>query len=387
MKIIHICLASFYIDNYAYQENMIPKYHKQFGHDVSILASLISFGENGQPCLLNERADYINEYGIPVKRVPYKKNLSILAKRLRIYNHDTYGYLRKEKPDIIFIHGCQFWDIHQIVKYAKLNRKVKIFIDNHGDLLNSATNWFSKNVLHKIIWKHCAHLIEPFSEKFYGVLPARVDFLNQIYKIPKEKIELLVMGADDEKVVEARNKKIRNSIREKFDINENDFLIITGGKLDKNKTQTLLLMEAIKSINLDNVKLIILGSVVPEYQDKFNSLLCNSVQYIGWVDANEVYKYFNAGELAVFPGFHSVFWEQIVGLGKPCVFKYIEGFTHIDLGGNCKFLFEDSVEEIRKVITEIVNNNELYENMKNVAMTKGMDAFSYKKIAQKSIEY
>lgn len=27
MKILHICLASFYIDNYSYQENLLPKFH------------------------------------------------------------------------------------------------------------------------------------------------------------------------------------------------------------------------------------------------------------------------------------------------------------------------------------------------------------------------
>ena len=29
--------------------------------------------------------------------------------------------------------------------------------------------------------------------------------------------------------------------------------------------------------------------------------------------------------------------EKAVGKGKPCVFKRISGFEHIDIGGNCLF--------------------------------------------------
>ncbi len=29
MKIVHMCLGCFYPDNYSYQENMLPKYHKE----------------------------------------------------------------------------------------------------------------------------------------------------------------------------------------------------------------------------------------------------------------------------------------------------------------------------------------------------------------------
>jgi hypothetical protein len=43
MKVVHLCLGCFYIDNYSYQENMLPKYHKLAGHEVSVVASLVSF--------------------------------------------------------------------------------------------------------------------------------------------------------------------------------------------------------------------------------------------------------------------------------------------------------------------------------------------------------
>jgi 1,2-diacylglycerol 3-alpha-glucosyltransferase len=383
LKILHICLASFYIDNYSYQENMLPKFHKKNGFDVEIIASLVTFDENGKVCLKRNSTNYVNEYGIPVTRLEYKKFK--ISKRLRRYVC-TYEAIKKSNPDIIFIHGCQFFDIKCVVKYVKQNSQVRVYVDNHADFSNSARTWISKNILHKIIWKRCAHLIEPYTIKFYGVLPARVDFLKNVYKLPEEKIELLVMGADDEKISEARNENTIEMIREKYNIKKEDFLIMTGGKIDQNKPQTLLLMEAVKELNLKNVLLIVFGSIIPEFKEKIELLLCDSVKFIGWVDSNDTYKYFNAAELVVFPGKHSVFWEQVVGLGKPCIFRYMEGFTHIDLSGNCKFLYCDSVEEIKSIINEIVTNKKIYENMKKNAFEKGNDEFCYSEIAQKSIK-
>ena len=384
MKILHLCLGNFYIDNFSYQENMLPKFHKKMGMDVEIIANLMSFDKDGNPSSLNKGGSYINEYGIPVTRLNYKKH--IFSKRLRTFE-GLYQALSKSGPDIIFIHNCQFIDIQQVAKYAKQKPHVKIYVDNHADFSNSARNFLSKNILHKIIWRYCAHQIEPYTTKFYGVLPARVDFLKDVYKLPHKKVELLVMGADDDKVQEVKNPEIRHEIREKHNIDEDDFLIVTGGKIDNFKKQTLLLMDAVRRINRYNVKLIVFGSLIDELKDEINKLSDGSkVQYIGWVNSDDCYKYFAASDLAVFPGRHSVLWEQAVGTGIPCIFKFWEGTTHIDVGGNCMFLYKDSPEEIKEKIEIVVNNKELYNKMKSIAQNEGMKKFSYYRIAKESIK-
>lgn len=384
MKILHLCLGNFYIDNYSYQENMLSKFHKEMGLDVEIIASLVSFDENGKQCLLEGARQYTNEYGIPVTRLEYK-NL-IFSKRLRIYK-GTYKAIELAKPDIIFIHGCQFLDIYQVVKYIKNNPHVKVYVDNHADFSNSARNFFSKNILHKIIWRHCAQIIEPYTTKFYGVLPARVDFLKDIYKVPEEKVDLLVMGADDGKVEEAKNIDLIQQIREKHGIKPGDFLIVTGGKIDNAKRQTLLLMKAVKRIKKENVKLIVFGSIIEELKEQVMELVDNDkIQYIGWINAEDSYKYFASSNLVVFPGRHSVFWEQVAGLGIPMVVKYWSGTTHVDLGGNCLFLYKDTIDEIYKVLINIIEDKNLYKKMRDIAEKEGMKHFSYRMISSSAIE-
>ena len=58
----------------------------------------------------------------------------------------------------------------------------------------------------------------------------------------------------------------------------------------------------------------------------------------------------------------------------------------MDLGGNVRFLKEDSTEEIQNVIENLLNNPEEYQQMKKIATEKGKKAFSYREIAKIAIE-
>ncbi len=268
-------------------------------------------------------------------------------------------------------------DMDIVVKYLRRHPEVRVYVDNHCDFSNSGTNFLSENILHKLLWKHTAHMIEPYATKFYGVLPVRVDWLINMYGLPKEKCELLVMGADDDKVQEAFEGGWRVKIRQQYGISPDDFLIMTGGKIDAWKTQTLLLMEAVKKINNPAVKLLVFGSVTPELKDKVNALADGKkVQYIGWVKSEDTYHYWAACDLAVFPGRHSVMWEQVAGMGIPMICKYWSGTTHVDLGGNVVFLQQDSIDLLYGCIIKITENQEVYGKMKDAAV-KGKECFSY----------
>ena len=64
------------------------------------------------------------------------------------------------------------------------------------------------------------------------------------------------MGADDDKVQEVKILKSDTRL-EKNIILMKMILIVTGGKIDNFKKQTLLLMDAVRRINRYNVKLIV----------------------------------------------------------------------------------------------------------------------------------
>ena len=370
------------MDGWNYQDNMLSKYHKVLGHEVTIVASKWVWNKDNK-LEKYDKSDYVNSDGVRVIRLDIKGKKTVLSKFKRYINLEQV--LNELHPDVLFIHNAAYLDIVKVVKYLKNHRSVKVFVDNHNDFSNSATNWISKNLLHKGLWRVMYKKLNPYTKKFYGVLPARVDFLTNIYKTPASKTELLVMGADDEKVIEANSDNNKQKIRHKWDIGENDILIVTGGKIDQFKAQTLLLMQAVKNINKPGIKLIVFGSVSPELRSQVNRLSDGKqVQFIGWIDANQSYEYFAAADLVVFPGRHSVFWEEVAGIGKPMICKYWDGTTHIDNGGNVKFLYQDSVAEIQEAINETINP-ENYQKMSSIAI-ENAKKFCYKDIALRCIK-
>src|SRR5699024_9219429 len=156
MKITHIDLYGPVNDNLTYQDNLLPKYHKEIGLDVSMITSKYIWDKG--KIKIDNRKVYYNEYGIKTIRLKNKFNTSIQSKFKKY--HDLYETINNENPDILFIHGVQFLDIKKIIKYVKENPEITLYVDNHADFSNSATNWISKNILHKIIWKRMAKMIE-----------------------------------------------------------------------------------------------------------------------------------------------------------------------------------------------------------------------------------
>lgn len=378
MKIVHLCLSCFYIDNYSYQENMLPKYHVKMGHDVTVIASLVSFNKDGKPCLLKSASEHFDKDGYKVIRLAYKSP-NKLYRTLRKYE-GFYETLENEKPDIIFSHGVSMADNSVLRKYLKKHTNVKLYADNHADYINSATNFISRIVLHKIIWKHYAKKIEPYLIKCYGVTPMRCRFLKEMYNLNSNIIDFLPMGVDDDSIPKNRDE-IRNNIRKQYNIGEEDFLIFTGGKIDIRKN-THILIDAIKQLNNSKIHLVICGVLSPEMEYLKNKFYEN-IHYLGWCDSEQVMNNMIASDFACFPGTHSTLWEQAVGVGLPCILKHWNEMTHMDVDGNCIFVKGDDVDELQDVINRMMNKD-FYTQQKEKA-GKASKFFLYSDIAKKAI--
>jgi len=385
MKILHVCLAAFYIDDFGYQENILPKIHKLQGHKVEIVASTETYLDNKRLGYVKAKA-YKTADDIQITRIPYVKWLPhFIAKKVRLYI-GLNDILNKFKPDIIFLHNFQFVSVLDIIKYAKTNTKTVIYADSHTDFINSSKNWISKYLLNAIIYKWCAKKIIPYVKKFYGTLPSRVDFLSNVYHVPNNKLDLLVFGVDDSIVNINQKTEIRKNIRKSLNLRNEDFIIISGGKLDKRKNIHLL-MKAINEIENKNIKLIVFGMPTNQMKNEIKQLSKGkNIIYLGWLSPIKIYNYLFAADLAFFPGTHSVLWEQAVGVGLPTVFKKWDGIQHVDIGGNCLFLDDVNVKTIKNTINKLYYDKQLFYNMKNIAVKNGIKYFSYFEIAKKAIE-
>ena len=381
MKIVHICLAAFYVEGLGYQENVLPQRHAELGNEVTVLTSDFVFNskqEGGK----REQLDYVNDFGIHVKVLQRSTRYGYYS-RFRDFD-GVYAALESEKPDIVFVHGGQFVALKDVIKYCKKRREVKLFIDQHGDYYNMKIDTWKSKLVQRRIYGHWMRKAVPFTKKFWGVTPWRCQYLHEVYKIPEDKIGLLVMGGDDRYIHFDEVPKLRTDIRKQISLKDDDFVAITGGKIDSTKNIHLL-MQAIAELDMDNLKLIVFGMPNDEMKAQIDKLSEDKhIINIGWLDSTKVYDYFLASDLAVFPGTHSVLWEQACACGIPGVFKDWEGMHHVDTGGNCKFLHKDSTEEIKEVLSEIIGDKEKYYGMKQAAEKSKKDFF-YSEIAKRAI--
>lgn len=383
MKIVHIAPNSPYNDYWGYQDNLLPKYHKRAGHEVTLIITNKTH-KDGQivevPC-----ADYVLNDGVRVIRRGYRQYNFPKLTNFLIYM-PVYDLLEEIKPDFIFYHGLISYSIFDAVKYMKKNPECVLVEDNHMDYYNVPdVNLLNRKI--RMIWRRFINKRSiKYVSKVYGVTPWRKTYAEDYFKIPENKTAVLVMGGDDDCIHFDRMPELRDQIRDKLNIRHDDFVIVTGGKIDKTKNIHLLI-QAVSKINRDNVKLIVFGQPDAEMKEIIENLCMDKhIRNIGWIDSVKVYDYFLASDLVIFPGTHSVLWEQAAACGVPMFVKDWEGMHHIDAGGNCEFLTEDDPEEMKVKIIELIDCPEKYEKMRSAAVEKAIPMFSYSEIAKRAIE-
>lgn len=384
MKIVHINSCIPYNDYWGYQDNLLPKYHRKMGHDVTLITNELMYLDNGK-IIPTECGDYTLEDGIRVIRL--KRKAYSHRALTNIHARMPVGKLLDEiKPDLIFFHSLASDNIYDVVAYKKkINPDCVIVQDNHLDYYNMARpNQSVKDKMIRWYYRHINKRNIQYIDRVYGVTPWRKQYAEDYFRIPSDKTDVLIMGADDEKIDFVHRQEIRCHIRTEQGIAENDFLIVTGGKIDEAK-KIHLLMEAVK--DADRVKLLIFGQLRDNIKSEFHRLLseCPNVLYIGWIPSDDVYNYFFAADLVCFPGTHSVLWEQACASKVPCLFKRWEGMEHVNHGGNSDFLDEVSVESIQQKLTELLYTDKYY-TMKQVAESEKTDIYLYSHIAEKSLE-
>lgn len=330
MKILHCCLASFYFDNFNYQENALPRMNKANGHEVQIIASTQVY-DNGKIVYTHPKK-YFNEDGIFVKRLEYSKKLpGKLIRKIRIYKN-LYKEVDKFQPDIILCHGVQTGDLLTIAKYVKKHENVLFYADNHADFNNSARNIVSKIFLHKVIYKIILQKSLTHINKILYLTAETKKFLKRMYKIPDEKLEYYPLGG---KLYSERERlKFRESKRKELNIEGSDILFIHSGKMNSAK-RTDLLLSAFHKVKNQKMKLIIIGSISEEYSKIIMPFIESDkrIQYLGWKSGEELQEYLCAGDVYVQPGSQSATMQNALCCGNAVILTPVEAH---------KFLLKDA---------------------------------------------
>ena len=379
MKIVHVCISAPWSEKYAYQENLLPHYHRLMGHDVSIIAPVFSkvgdYGGNREPA----GESFLLDGSKVIRLEPQFDNGKFLSHIPSVKG--LKKTIIKEQPNLLFLHDVCCYNYRCIPAIKKEYPGLKVVVDNHCDYVNSLHSPITR-FLHKVLFRFglVVKLISNV-EWFYGVTPSRCTFLHEVYGIPENKIKLLVMGADDDKMMIEKRAQLREEVRKRHGIEEDDFLIVTGGKIDRLKNIHVL-AHAVNSLHKDNVKLLVFGRINDDMQPLFDAEQSPNIITIGWVNSDKVYELFYAADLIVFPGLHSVLWEQAVASKTPCAFSKMQGFEHVNVNGNCILMTGKDTEYYKNMLSELLGNKKKYNMLIANSTNKATEKFYYSKIAR-----
>lgn len=384
MRIVHIAPNAPYNEGWGFQENLLPKYQVKLGHTVTLIVSN-RMHENGtivevEPTL-SHSPDGFDVIRLPYVRYPLQQMTQVFLKL------DVYAWLVELQPDVIFYHGLVSRTINDVLAYQKQCRKngrtVRLIQDNHLDYNIGNDPKTCKDKVLRAYYRLLNAHSQKQVERVYGVTPWRKQYAEEYYRISPEKTDVLIMGADDDKIDFAHRAAIREEIRNRYQVSDDDFLVVTGGKIDEKK-KIHLLMEACG--NRERIKLLVFGSVADSMRELYQNLVdtYSNIVSIGWIGADQVYDYFFAADLVCFPGQHSVLWEQACAAKVPCLFARWPGMDHVDNGGNADFIDSVTPDSIRGKIEELLFT-EKYEHMKAMADSEATDIYLYSEIAKKSL--
>ena len=378
-KIVHVVLRD-YIDENSYQEQTLSRKHQALGYEVSVITSQMYRDKNRQNAY-HEVGEHKNKYGVNIIVLP-NKSRSNLTGLFMDQVGGLYDKLCQIKPLIIFIHNFAYKDMRHIVRYAMNNPDVKVYADCHTDYYNSQYDTIYGK-LKAMFARKQGHILNKVAIKFWGTTPWRVDFLKDVYKLPKEKVDLLIAGSDESFIVNVDRVANRENIRKKYGIPQGAFLVVTGGKIDKRKQQNLL-MEAVKQLKDYNIWLLVFGTPTEEMRCVIQPYeKCPNIVMTGWMPSEETYPLFLASDLAFFPGTHSVLWEEAVACAIPLVVKAWDGMSYVNVNGNALLLQDVSVNQIVETI-KVLDNTDKYVAMQELAR-ECANQFYLKDIALRAI--
>ena len=379
-KIFMLC--DFFSDELDFQENLLSKYYRKLGCEVVIVTSTYTsvfdfYGGNYEPKI---RSEFFDQYGSRIVRVPFGINVGQKIKTFTGF----YDVLDAFKPDLIFFHSIHL-DMLNSIKYVKHNRP-KVIVDYHMDKQNSANSFLSRVVLHSMIRKMIRKIFLKYINAEYAVAPSVIDFMAERYSIQPKSLQLLPLGSDVDLIDTLSKSNCRNRIIEKYELDQQCFVMVTGGKLNHLKRTHIAIKAAHKVCEMHNyasINLLVVGAADRNDSDYYDylkhlaSIGKANIIFCGWQGKEDLYSHLLASDIAVFPRSQSILWQHAIASGLPLIVGRAvdERVDYLNEGDNMIIVNDSDDEHVfAEHIMNLVQDEELRSSMVagSKAVTKEM---------------
>jgi glycosyltransferase involved in cell wall biosynthesis len=264
---------------------------------------------------------------LPALRLPLINSLYLLGME------ET---LVRLKPDVIICHVIPSLTSIRVARLKSRFPKVKLIFDDHMTYNNTRGGIFYH--IYSLFRWVLTPVILKSADRIVAVTYETGKFMEQVYGIPKEKIEIISLGVDT--TLFRRDDRVREEIRAKYDICDDDVVFIYAGKIIPEKGLHLLVEAALKMISKSpNVKIMFVGGG----KNHFKSRLCEKINlssfsddfvFVSSVPNEELYKYYSAADVGIWPLRCSISMLEAMSCGLPVIISDKSGVLEIIDRGN-----------------------------------------------------
>lgn len=374
MKIVHISLASYYVEGMNYQENCLAQCNVADGHETTVITT--TFYWKGSEIVQGEPCDRIVDNGVRLIRLPFTNSDSHFTHHKVRRVKGLYALLESLAPDVILSHSLGYWSVLDVVQYKKDHPEMKFYADSHADSINSGTNWLSLHILHRFFYRSLTKKVVPYLEKFFYLSEECREFNIENYGIPDKLMEFYPLGGTVFSEQEYMEKRLHR--RMELQVKDNELLLIHSGKLEAPK-RTDALLRAFASVPELKAKLVIIGSIPEDRKELLTSLMKKDsrVQYLGWKSASELQEYLCACDLYCQPGSPSATMQNAICCGCAVLLYPYKSYKKAYDYGN--IFWVETEEDIQKVFRGI--SIDTVASMKKNSWRTAYELLDYRKLA------
>ncbi|MBQ9993794.1 MAG: glycosyltransferase family 4 protein [Clostridia bacterium] len=326
MKILHCCLSGIYVEGYGYQENHLTELQKAAGHDVRVAASTEVLSD-GKTCFVSPGVEYTAS-GIEITRLAYAPWMpGPLKSKLRVFPKFR-ELLEGFAPDIVYFHGAASYELCTAARYRREHPETSLFVDSHAASYNSATNFVSKYLQHKGLYRLWYNRAKKYIDRLYYIGYYEKLYLEEHLHADESSMEALDLGG----LVLEREERlaIRDEVRRELCIADDSIVFLHSGKLDPRK-RTRELLEAFSAVRDERFVLLIIGFVPDDLRPVLDDAIAadGRIRYLGWMDAEGLKRHICASDMYLQPGSTSASLQLSLCCGTPAMIYPHETYTHL----------------------------------------------------------
>ena len=348
------------VDSYKvdlrYFEYFLARELTRRGHSVTILAfgPRISGGST------------ISDEGFRVVYLPY---LFTLTKWFWIPTpraiRTIMECLREVNPDVI--HCMPLYSPLSLASMTFATRAKTVIVGTlfSGDLfLQHGYDKVRFNFIRNIVKNRLAKRVDLFFSLSEYLKRLLIDW----FRLPASKIEVVPLGTDPD--LFRPDRSLRLKARSTLDLNDRDVVLVYSGKFIPDKGLELLLRaESRISESNPDVKVLLVGKGEISYENSLKDLcrqlgIADKVVFHPFVPREELASLYNAADVAVWPGTHSISMVDAIAVGLPLVLtpKFPAADSLIKDGNGFSFKAGD-LDGLVAVLKELVDNEQLRLDM------------------------